>query len=256
MFGWLSARSFFIRSIQAFWFVALAAAERIATSPASPICSAIRSTCFLAMPSEVAAWTYRSRQSGLVSESKVTILTPASLASLSASHSASGSLADTTRALTPCCAAVLMNGTWPSAEPVSGPTSSYVPPNDSTAFLPAASLMSKYGLPRFFGRKVTERSPPALPLPPSLPPSLSLPPQAVTAKLATRLTAARAVTRRFRNFMVLTFRWCFLWQRPLAGADRLHPSWRDRFPGLGGTRGPWPSRGSWWRSPRARGASR
>ena len=34
-------------SIQAFWFVALADADRIAIWPASPICSAIRSTCDL-----------------------------------------------------------------------------------------------------------------------------------------------------------------------------------------------------------------
>ena len=47
MFGWLAARSFFIRSIQAFWLVALAVADRIAISPASPICLAIMSTCDL-----------------------------------------------------------------------------------------------------------------------------------------------------------------------------------------------------------------
>ena len=45
MFGWLAASSFFISSIQAFWLVALAAADRIAISPESPISSAIMSTC-------------------------------------------------------------------------------------------------------------------------------------------------------------------------------------------------------------------
>ena len=69
MFGWLSARSFFISSIQAFWFVAFAVADRIATSPASPICSAIRSTWVFAMPSAV-AWLIGSRRpSGPVSAS-------------------------------------------------------------------------------------------------------------------------------------------------------------------------------------------
>ena len=53
MFGWLVDSSVFISSIQAFWLVALAEADRIATSPESPICSAIMSTCTLAMPS---AW--------------------------------------------------------------------------------------------------------------------------------------------------------------------------------------------------------
>ena len=83
MFGWLAASSFSITSIQAFWLVALAAADRIATSPASPICSAIMSTWTLAMPSAVAWLMNRSRHSGLVSESKVTTLAPASRASLS-----------------------------------------------------------------------------------------------------------------------------------------------------------------------------
>ena len=64
-------------SIQAFWFVALAVADRIAISPSSPICSAIRSTWTLAMPSALAWLTNRSRQSGSVSESKVTTLVPA-----------------------------------------------------------------------------------------------------------------------------------------------------------------------------------
>ncbi len=73
----------------------------------------------------------------------MTTLVPASRASLSASQSASGSLAETTSALTPCWAAVLMNGTWASGLAVSGPTSSNVPPNSSTAFSPPASLVSK-----------------------------------------------------------------------------------------------------------------
>src|SRR5580765_7306195 len=120
MFGWLAARSFFIIAIHAFWLVALAAADRIAISPESPICLAIMSTCTLAMPSAVAWLTNTSRQSGLVSESKVTTLMPADIACLSASHGADGSSEEITIALVPCCVAVLMNGTWPSGVAVCG----------------------------------------------------------------------------------------------------------------------------------------
>src|SRR6478735_8608579 len=193
------------------------------------------------MPSAVAWLMKRSRHSGLVSESNVTTFVPASRASSSASQIASGSLADTTSAFTPCCAAVLMNWTWASGVAVSGPTSSNLPPNSSTAFLPPLLLVSKYGLPRFLGRKVTEvLSPPPPPLALSLPPSLSLP-HAVSARLATRDTAARAESRRFRFFMLLTFRWCFHWQRPRAGAD-LSPSWGDHLRGRVGTRAAGPKR--------------
>ena len=72
------------------------------------------------MPSAVAWLMNRSRHSGSVSESKVTTLTPASRASLSASQIAVGSLAETTSASTPCWAAVLMNGTCASGVPVVG----------------------------------------------------------------------------------------------------------------------------------------
>ena len=95
-------------SFQAFWFVALAVAERMATSPSSPICSAIRSPCTFAMPAASAWLMNRSRQSALVSESNVTTLVPASRASFSASQMAFGSFAATSRAERPCWAAVLM----------------------------------------------------------------------------------------------------------------------------------------------------
>ena len=108
MFGWSLASSAFILSIHAFWLVAFAAAERIAISPESPICFAIRSTCTLAMPSDVAWLTKMSRHEVSVSESKVTTLTPAERAWLSESQMAFGSFAETTSAPTPCCVAVLM----------------------------------------------------------------------------------------------------------------------------------------------------
>ena len=65
MSGWSAAKISSIVAIQAFWLVALAAAERIATSPASPICSAIMSTWTWAMPSAVAWLMNRSRQVGV-----------------------------------------------------------------------------------------------------------------------------------------------------------------------------------------------
>ena len=123
--------------------MALAAAERIATSPESPIWSAIMSTCTWAMPSAVAWLMNRSRHDGSVSESKVTTLVPASRAALMESHRALGSLAEITSALMPCWAAVSMKLTWASGAAASGPTSANVPPNSSTAFLPPASLVSK-----------------------------------------------------------------------------------------------------------------
>src|SRR3954451_11073733 len=143
MFGWFAASSFFITSIQAFWLVALAVAERIAISPASPIWSAIMSTWTLPMPSELAGWTNRSRHDGSVSASKVTTLVPASLAWLSESHSAFGSLAESTMAEVCFCASVSMYWAWASGLPSWGPTWEYFPPNSVTAFLPPASLMSK-----------------------------------------------------------------------------------------------------------------
>ena len=143
MSGYSEAAYSCMSSIQVFWLVALAAAERIATSPAPPICSAIRSTCEVAMPSASAWLMNRSRHSGSVSESKVTTLVPALLASSRASQMAVGSLAETTRLSTPCWAAVLMNGTWASGVAVSGPTISKLPPNSSDALVAPVALASK-----------------------------------------------------------------------------------------------------------------
>ena len=111
-----------MRSIHAFWLVALADAERIATSPESPICSAIMSTSTLAIPSAVAWLTKMSRQSGLVSASNVTTLVPAFCALLIESHSAFGSFAESTIALVCFCASVSMYWTCASGLPSCGPT--------------------------------------------------------------------------------------------------------------------------------------
>ena len=86
------------------------------------MCSAIMSTCTFAIPSAVAWFTKTSRQSGLVSESKVTTLMPADMACLRASQGADGSSEEMMIALVPCWVAVLMNGTCPSGVASCGPT--------------------------------------------------------------------------------------------------------------------------------------
>ena len=79
-----------ISSIQAFWLVALAAARGSRSRRSRRSARRSCSTWALAMPSASAWLTNRSRHSGSVSESKVTTLTPASRASLSASQIAVG----------------------------------------------------------------------------------------------------------------------------------------------------------------------
>ena len=108
-----------------------------------------------AMPSAVAWLMNRSRHSGLVSESKVTTFTPASRASLSASQIASGSFAETTRPPD----ALLGSGLDVAAPARSGWPRTGRPrrrcrrtPRWPPRRPPVE--VSKYGLPRFFGRNV------------------------------------------------------------------------------------------------------
>jgi hypothetical protein len=84
---------------------------------------------------------------------------------------ASGSFAETTSPPTPCCAAVWMNVTCDVGLASEGPTSAKVPPNSSMASSPPAFDVSKYGLPRFFGRKVMARFASPASSPPPLPPA-------------------------------------------------------------------------------------
>src|SRR5699024_10960305 len=82
-------------------------------------------------------------------------------------------------------------------------------PISSSAASPPSEEASKYGFPRFFGRKVTETSPPSpAPLPPS-PPSFPLsepPEQAASARAVAAVMAARLLTR-FLIRMVVSFRY-------------------------------------------------
>ena len=121
--------------IHSFWLVAFAVAERIAISPAPPICSAMSST-WISATSFATTWLMNtSRQSGFVSESKATIFAPPDRASSSAGQTASGSFAAMTMTFVPACVSALMNETWLEALASSGPTT-WLPPN------PAASAPS------------------------------------------------------------------------------------------------------------------
>src|SRR4029078_414006 len=89
-FGCLSVS--FMTLIHAFWFVALAVADRIAIWPLLPICLAIDSTWFWPT-SFVVTWLMNTlRASGATSESIATTLIPRWAACLRAGATAFGSL--------------------------------------------------------------------------------------------------------------------------------------------------------------------
>src|SRR5215475_3922387 len=114
------------------------------------------------------------------------------------------------------------------------------------AFLMPAVLVSKYGLPRFFGMTVTVRSPPPPPLVlfASL---LELPPHPASARLADSAKAAVAANRLDFHFMTSPF--VTTRRRPPAPGWTVWSSWLgSREHGSG------PEAGS--RSPRGPGARR
>ena len=86
--------------IHAFWFVADAAAERIAISPVLLICFASRSTSLVPIALESAWLMNMLRQAG-ASESYVTTAIFFAIACLSVGHSADASVADTSSAFAP-----------------------------------------------------------------------------------------------------------------------------------------------------------
>src|SRR4051794_4295001 len=158
-------------STQALRFVALGPPDSMPTLPVPLRCLPIRSTRPSATPWTVTWLTNRSRH--LVSESKVTTLTPACWAALRSAQTAFGSFAASTMAPACCCVAVWMNEDWAVGLASVGPTSWNLPPNSSVAAFPPASDAWKYLLPRLFGMKVTvlplALPPPLLPLEPPLP---------------------------------------------------------------------------------------
>src|SRR6516165_2145699 len=90
----------FMYPIQAFWFVAEAAADTMAICPVSWSSEASRSTSLVPIWA-VDAWLMnRSRQAG-ASESYVTTVIPRPIAEFSVGHNAVGSVADTMSTLAP-----------------------------------------------------------------------------------------------------------------------------------------------------------
>ncbi len=79
MFGYLAASCVFIAAIQAFWLVALAAADRMAMSPVLLICFASRSTSEVPI-CWVSAWLMNRWFGQVMSESNETTLIPADCA--------------------------------------------------------------------------------------------------------------------------------------------------------------------------------
>src|ERR1019366_4886247 len=113
MFGYLLSCCF-MYPIQAFWFVALAAADRIAICPLLPISLASRSTSEVPI-CWVLAWLM-NRWVGLLpqemSESNATILIPDWTAWFNDGHSADGSLPAMTIASAWAWMAAWMDGIW------------------------------------------------------------------------------------------------------------------------------------------------
>src|SRR5215471_15725828 len=143
-----------MKPIQAFWFVAEAAAETIAICPLPPISLASRSTWPAPIPWAVAWFTKRLRQAG-ASESYVTTVIPLDIAELSVGQRADASVADTRRMFAPFVIAAWIAGICEAgvaAVPlVSVPLSlsafrAAIAPPDL-----ALSAVVKYELPRFFG---------------------------------------------------------------------------------------------------------
>src|SRR6266542_4509354 len=159
MFGYFVS-SFFMKPIQAFWFVAEAAAERIAICPDLPICLASRATSLRPI-AYVSAWLTNSVRQAGASESYVTTVIFFLIADFSVGQSADASVAETMRASAPFLIAALMAGICDAAVAavplVSVPFS---PSAFSAASAPpdlTLSAVVKYGFPRFFGMTKTLR---------------------------------------------------------------------------------------------------
>src|SRR5664279_2816334 len=108
MFGYLVSCCF-MYPIQAFWLVAVAAADRIAIWPVLLISLASRSTSEVPICS-VLAWLMKRWFGQVLSESNATTLMPAACAWASDGHSADGSLAAMTIASAWAWIAAWMDG--------------------------------------------------------------------------------------------------------------------------------------------------
>src|ERR1700760_612417 len=154
MFGYFLS-SCFMYTIQEFWLVALAAAERMATWPLLPISLARMSTSDVPMLA-VSAWL-TNRWSGLdpqlTSESNERILIPAEDACSSDGHSALGSLPAITIASACAWMAAWIEGIWAAAVSVVPLLTTTLPPSSVSAFAPPWSARTSYGFWVSFGMK-------------------------------------------------------------------------------------------------------
>ena len=126
--------------IHAFWFVALAVADRIAIWPLLPICLAIDSTWF-SPTSFVVTWLMNTlRASGATSESIATTLMPRWAACLRAGATAFGSLPAMMIAFGFCWTIELMSGTCDDAPASVEPWMRLLPPSSFSASVDAGVL--------------------------------------------------------------------------------------------------------------------
>src|SRR5437773_5583717 len=98
-----------MKPIQAFWFVADAAAETTAISPVLPICLAIRSTWLVPIAFE-SAWLMNTFRQPGASESYVTTVILRAIACFSVGQSADASVAETISAFAPFVIAAWIAG--------------------------------------------------------------------------------------------------------------------------------------------------
>src|SRR5215216_5429136 len=147
--GFLSVS--FITLIHAFWFVALAVAERIAMSPLYPTCLPIDSTWFSPTSCVVTWLTNTLRASAATSESMPTTLMPRCAACLSAGATASGSLPAMMIASGFCWTAALMIEICDDALASVGPVILLEPPSSFSASSTPECSNSSYGLPSCLG---------------------------------------------------------------------------------------------------------
>ena len=140
MFGYLLSCSF-MYLIHAFWFVAVAAADKIAIWPELPICLARRSTSEVPIDL-VSAWLMNRWLAQVTSESKETTLMPAAWAWPSAGHSALGSLPAMTIASACAWIAAWMDGICAAAVSAVPLLTTTLPPSSFSAAVPPASAMT------------------------------------------------------------------------------------------------------------------
>ena len=143
----------FIRSIQAFWFVAVAAAERIAMSPVQLGASShAQSDRFTPTPLKSTWLTNTSYAPTAGLESKPTTLIPAAIAALSDGATSSLPSAEMMIASTFWVVRSAMNGTWRAAVAWFGPTWVTVLPVSAAALSTPVFAAAKYWLTMSFGR--------------------------------------------------------------------------------------------------------